>query len=167
MGGHLCLRAAAFEPRIKRVVSSGGAVDYWKIPGPFIRGLMKMFFHFENFTTKSLIKKMKKDEHHNWYVENSRYITKIDNHLDAMRKIFDMTSENMNPEKITQDVLLLTARNDHFIPIKMHKKQIKALKNAKSVTGKIYTKETNAHNHCQIGNIPLVCNDILKWIEEK
>jgi len=167
MGGHLCLRAAAFEPRIKRVVSSGGAVDYWKIPGPFIRGLMKMFFHFENFTTKSLIKKMKKDEHHNWYVENSMYITKIDKHLDAMRKIFDMTAENMNPEKITQDVLLLTARNDHFIPIKMHKKQVKTLKNAKSVTGKIYTKETNAHNHCQIGNIPLVCNDILKWIEEK
>jgi len=32
MGGYLCLRAAAFEPRIKRVVFSGGAVDYGEIP---------------------------------------------------------------------------------------------------------------------------------------
>lgn len=167
MGGHLCLRAAAFESRIKRVVSSGGAVDYWKILGPISRGLMKIFLHFENFTTKSLIKKMKKDEHHNWFVENSMYITKIDQPLKAMLKMFDMTKENMQPEKITQDVLILTARNDHFIPIKMHKKQIKALKNAKSVTGIIYTKEQSAHNHCQIGNIPLVCKDVIEWIEEK
>ena len=167
MGGHLCLRAAAFEPRIKLVVSSGGAVDYWKIMGPFSRGLMKMFLHFRNFTTKSIVKKMKKDAHHNWFVENSMYISKIDNPLDAMMKMFDMTAENSQPEKITQDVLLLTARNDHFIPIKMHKKTIKALKNAKSIKGIIYNKDTSAHNHCQIGNIPLVCKDVLNWLEEK
>jgi len=37
----------------------------------------------------------------------------------------------------------------------------------KSVKGIIYTKETSANNHCQIGNIPLVGKDILDWIEEK
>ena len=167
MGGHLCLRAAAFEPRIKRVITSGGAVDYWKIPGPISRGFLKLFLHFRNFTTKMLIKKMKKDEHHNWFVGNSMYITKINNPFDAMMKIFDMTEENIQPERITQDVLILSARNDHFIPIKMHKMMIKALKNAKSVKGIIYTKETQAHNHCQIGNIPLVCKDVLEWLEKE
>jgi hypothetical protein len=49
----------------------------------------------------------------------------------------------------------------------MHKMLIKELVNAKSVKGIIYDKETNAHNHCQIGNIPLVCKDILEWLEEK
>jgi hypothetical protein len=44
---------------------------------------------------------------------------------------------------------------------------IKALQNAQSVTGIIYNKETQAHNHCQIGNIPLVCNDVLDWLENK
>ena len=166
MGGHLCLRAAAFESRIKRVVTSGGAVDYWKIASPISRGFMKIFLHFENFTTKQLIKKMKKDEHHNWFAENSMYITKIDQPLKAMMKMFDMTTENSQPEKITQDVLILTARNDHFVPIKMHKMMIKSLKNAKSVTSRIYKKEDHAHNHCQIGNIPLACKDILDWIEK-
>jgi len=166
MGGHLCLRAAAFEPRIKRVVSSGGAVDYWRIPGFFSRGLLKIFLHFENFTTKALVKKMKRDEYHNWFTENSMYITKIDKPFNAMMKIFEMTKENIQPERITQDVLILTARDDHFIPIKMHKMLIKSLINAKSITGRIYTKEDHAHNHCQIGNIPLVCKDIIEWIEK-
>ena len=167
MGGHLCLRAAGFEPRIKRVISSGGAVDYWKIPGPISRGLMKIFISRRKFMTNALTKKMKKDEHHNWLVENSKFISKIDQPFDAMMKMFDMTEGNSQPSKITQDVLILSAKNDHFVPIKMHKMLIKKLTNAKSVKGIVYDKDTNANNHCQIGNIPLVCKDILNWLEEK
>jgi hypothetical protein len=110
---------------------------------------------------------MKKDEHHNWYVSNSKFITKIDDPLDAMMAIFKMTEENAQPEKITQDVLVLTGKKDHFIPFKLHKMLIKSLVNAKSVKGIIYTKETSAHNHCQIGNIPLLCKDVLEWLHEK
>jgi hypothetical protein len=167
MGGYLCLRAAAFESRIKRVISTGGAVDYWKIPGPISRGLLKLFMHFENFTTKALIKKMKKDEYHNWFAENSMYITKINNPFKASMKILDMNKENMHPENITQDVLLLSSTNDHFIPIKMHKMMINTLKNAGSVKGIIYDKKTNAHNHCQIGNLSIVCKDVLNWLNNK
>jgi alpha-beta hydrolase superfamily lysophospholipase len=166
MGGHLCLRAAAFEPRIKRVISSGGAIDYWKIMGPISRGLLKLFLNFRNFTTKSLFKKMKKDEYHNWFAENSMFISKIDHPLDAMLKMFEMNEENIQPQKVTQDVLLLSSRNDHFIPIKTHKITMNSLKNAKSFKGIIYTKETSAQNHCQIGNIPLVCKDVLTWLME-
>ena len=164
MGGHLCLRAAAFEPRIKNVVSSGGAIDYWKIPGPLSRGLLKFFLFFENFTNRAMVKKMKKDEYHNWFAENSMYISKIDNPLNASMQMLKMNVENIQPERVTQNVLILSGKNDHFIPIKMHKKTIKSLKNANSVKGIIYNKETNAHNHCQIGNIPLVCKDVLNWL---
>jgi pimeloyl-ACP methyl ester carboxylesterase len=167
MGGHLCLRAAAFEPRIKRVVSSGGAVDYWKIPGPISRGLMKFFMNRRKFMTKAIVKKMKKDEHHNWFAENSMFISKINQPFEAMMKMFDLNEENAQPKKITQDVLILTGRNDHFIPIKMHNITIKSLINANSVKGIIYTKETSAHNHCQIGNISLVCKDTLNWLKNQ
>jgi pimeloyl-ACP methyl ester carboxylesterase len=167
MGGHLCLRAAALDSRITKVITSGGAVDYWKIPGPLSRGLLKIFLKRRKFTTKALVKKMKKDEHHNWFVSNSKFITKTEDPLDAMMNIFKMTKENAQPEKITQDVLALSGKNDHLVPIKMHKLLIKELVNAKSVKGIIYDKETKAHNHCQIGNIPLLCKDILEWSKEK
>jgi pimeloyl-ACP methyl ester carboxylesterase len=166
MGGHLCLRAAAFDKRITKVITSGGAVDYWKIPNPISRSMLKFFIKRRKFTTKALVKKMKKDEYHNWYVSNSIFITKIDDPLDAMMTIFKMKKENAQPEKITQDVLILTGQKDHFIPIKLHKILIKSLVNAKSVKGIIYTKETSAHNHCQIGNIPLLCKDVLEWLGE-
>lgn len=166
MGGHLCLRAAAFESRIKRVISSGGAVDYWKIMGPISRGLLKFFMRFKNFTTKSLEKKMKKDEHHNWLAENSMYITKNDNPFDASMILLNMNEENARPDGISQDVLYLSSTKDHFIPLKMHKYALKKLKNVRSIKAIIYDKETSAHNHCQIGNIPLVCNDILYWLDE-
>ena len=166
MGGHLCLRAAAFEPRIKRVISSGGAVDYWKVTGPISRNLLKFFMNFDNFTTKSMKKKMKKDEYHNWLAENSMYITKINNPFKASMKMMDMNEKNSQPSRITQDVLILSSSEDHFIPMRMHNMLIDRLTNAKSVKGIIYTKETSAYNHCQIGNIPLVCGDIIKWLEK-
>ena len=109
---------------------------------------------------------MKKDEHHNWFAENSMFISKIDQPFDAMMKMFDLNEENAQPRKITQDVLVLTGINDHFIPKKMHKITIKSLTNANSVKGILYTKDTSAHNHCQIGNIPLVCKDILNWLNK-
>jgi hypothetical protein len=110
---------------------------------------------------------MKKDEFHNWFGENSMYITKIDDPFKASMKMLDMNEANIQPERITQDVLILTARNDHFIPIKMQNIMIKSLKNAKSVKGIVYTEETSANNHCQIGNIPLVCKDVIEWLEKK
>ena len=166
MGGHLCLRAAAFEPRITRIVSSGGAVDYWKIMNPVARGILSFFLHFKTFTTNMMIKKMKKDEHHHWFMENAMYITDINDPLQAMMKMMAMTEGNCQPKRITQDVLVLSGKNDHFIPIKMHKKTMNALTNAHSVEGIVYTKDRQAHNHCQIGNMPLVCKDILRWLEK-
>ena len=49
----------------------------------------------------------------------------------------------------------------------MHDRQVKALANAKSVTDRIFTKEDHAQNHCQIGNIDLALDIMVKWIDEK
>jgi len=42
MGGWFCLRAAAFEPRVKRVVASGGAIDYLEIVPAAIRWMFTL-----------------------------------------------------------------------------------------------------------------------------
>jgi hypothetical protein len=54
-----------------------------------------------------------------------------------------------------------------FAPLKLHYKQIEALKNAKSVTGRIFTKKEQAHKHCQIGNIGLALDVMSTWLAEK
>ena len=45
--------------------------------------------------------------------------------------------------------------------------QIKALTNAESVAARVFTKQEQAHNHCQIGNTGLALDVMVKWIEEK
>jgi hypothetical protein len=41
----------------------------------------------------------------------------------------------------------------------------KALKNARSVTGRVFTTHESGENHCQFGNIGLALNFIANWIE--
>jgi hypothetical protein len=59
------------------------------------------------------------------------------------------------------------ARFEDMKEVCVHDMQIKALTNAKSVTGRVFTKEEQAHNHCQIGNTGLALDVMLKWIDEK
>jgi hypothetical protein len=49
----------------------------------------------------------------------------------------------------------------------MHAKQVKALTNAKSVTARIFSKEEQAQNHCQIGNIGLALDVMVNWTKSK
>ena len=39
--------------------------------------------------------------------------------------------------------------------------------NAKSTTVKVFTKETQTQNHCQIGNFGLALDTMTTWIKEK
>ncbi len=168
MGGWLCFRAAAFEPRIERVIASGIAYDYLQFPNKIGQLLMKLFFkHLRNFTNKVTTKKMKKDEMHAWTIGNMMYIADKKTPMDAFDVVEQLNEKNLHSDLVKQDVLILTGREDHFIPFKMHDMQVKALTNARSVTARIFTKEEQAHNHCQIGNIGLALDVMVKWNEQK
>jgi len=168
VGGWLCLRAAAFEPRIKRVIASGHAIHYMEIPPAPIAWMFRFFMKFESLFNKSAYWKMERIFRMKWEISQTMHITKSETPFEAANKMaFALSRENMRPEKIKQDVLFFSGKDDHFIPIRLHKIQVAALLNAKSVTDKIFTKEEHAQNHCQIGNIKLALDTMLKWIEEK
>jgi pimeloyl-ACP methyl ester carboxylesterase len=168
MGGWFCFRAAAFEPRIKRVIASGIAFDYTQFPNIVAQKMMILFFkHLRNFTNKVTIKKMKKDGMHAWSIGNLMYISDRKTPMDAADVALQMNEKNLHSDLVKQDVLILTGREDHFIPFKMHARQVKALTNARSVTARIFTKEEQAQNHCQMGNIGLALDVMVKWIEKK
>lgn len=171
MGGWLCLRASAFEPRVKHVIADGHAIDYMKCYPYLIRMLhlwCKKQKRFEGFINKMAIKKAEEKNAQGWMTKQSMYITGIDNPMKTFEKVWlSMNETNMYSKRVFQDVLLLSGKNDHFISIRMHQKQIKALVNAKSVTDRIFAKKEQAQNHCQIGNVGLALEMILNWIAEK
>jgi hypothetical protein len=101
-----------------------------------------------------------------WFAAQLMYISKKEMPLDAFDTFIALCEENLCPELVKQDVLILSGRKDHFIPNKMHRKQLDVLSNAKSVTGRVFTKEEHAQNHCQIGNVGLALKVMVDWIQE-
>ena len=168
VGGWFCLRAAAFEPRIKKVIASGHAIHYMEIPPSPIAWMFEFFMKFENLFNKSAYWKMEKNPRMKWEISQTMHITKTETPFEGATKFnLCLSRKNMHAENINQDVLFFSGKEDCFIPIKMHKKQIKALINSKSVTDRIFTREDNAQNHCQVGNIGLALSTMVNWIENK
>ena len=168
MGGWLCLRAAAFEPRIKRVIAQSVSFDVIQYTNPIGQLLAKLFFRkFRKFTNNAMVKKMKKKQMYSWFVNNLMYITNKEVPIEGFDVLLQLNEENLHSDLVKQDVLVLTGRKDHMIPFKMHDMQVKALTDAKSVIDRIFTKEENAQNHCQIGNIGLALDVMVKWIDGK
>lgn len=87
--------------------------------------------------------------------------------MEALDIWLQLNKENIHSELVKQDVLYLHGRNDHFVSLKMYEMQMKALTNACSLTGKVFTEQEHAQNHCQIGNIGFALDTIINWLEEK
>jgi len=167
MGGWLSLRAAAFEPRIKRVIASSVSFDVNQYTNMVGQKLAKLFFKkFRRFTNNAVKRKMNKDLYYSWFMNHLMFVTNKDVPIEALDVLVQFSEENLHSDLIKQDVLILTGRNDHMVPFKMHELQVKALTNAKSVTARVFTKEESAQNHCQIGNVGMALNTMIEWIEK-
>jgi alpha-beta hydrolase superfamily lysophospholipase len=167
MGGWLALRAAAFESRIKRVIASSVSFDvmqYTNIVGQLVAKLLLK--HFRNFTNNAMVKKMKKNLTYSWFANNLMYMTNKEVPIEAFDVLLQFNEENLHSDLVKQDVLILTGKEDHLVPFKMHRMQVNALTNAESVTARVFTEEENAQNHCQVGNIGLKLDVARKWIEK-
>jgi alpha-beta hydrolase superfamily lysophospholipase len=168
MGGWLCLRAAAFEQRIKRVIPWSVSFDvtqYTNIVGQKLASLLMR--KFRNFTNNTMVKKMNKNLEYSWFVNNLMYITNKEAPIEAFDILMEFNEENLHSDLVKQDVLILTGREDHLVPFKMHDMQVTALTGAHSVTPRVFTKEEQAQNHCQIGNLGLALAVMRQWIKQK
>jgi uncharacterized protein YchJ len=100
-----------------------------------------------------------------WMIGNLMYIANAKEPIEGTDLMLKHNATNLHSDLMRLDVLILTGKNDHIGPFKMHGMQVKALTNAKSVTARVFTEEDQAQNHCQIGNIGLALDVMLNWID--
>jgi pimeloyl-ACP methyl ester carboxylesterase len=168
MGGYLCIRAAALEQRITQVIASGIAYDYMQFLGPVGQAIAKLFFtRLRGFSDWSARAKMKFDPAHRWSIGNLMYITGVKRPNAAMDFVMQLNEKNLLSWLVEQDVLILSGNEDHFIPLKMHDMQVRALTHARSVKGRIFGREEHAQNHCQVGNTGLALKVMCEWLDER
>jgi pimeloyl-ACP methyl ester carboxylesterase len=166
MGGYWCLRAAAFEKRIKRVIAFPPLYDWMESTSSFNKKLVNVMMKWDWLMNRSIRLKMRSPlmEH---VVNQTLFITGKKTLVDVVRWEMAMNKEHLHSELVDQDVLLLAGENDFFQPITLYHKQIRAIKNAKSITGRIFTGVDGAENHCGIGNMGLPLEVMVKWLEQK
>ncbi len=66
---------------------------------------------------------------------------------------------------VGQDVLLIAAAEGHYVPLHQFYDQIRSLSQVRSLTARLFTRQEEAQNHSQVGNIGLSLRVITDWIE--
>ena len=60
----------------------------------------------------------------------------------------------------------MAGSKDHNVPMEQWHDQIRMLKNARSITARLFTQSESAQNHCQVGNYSLSLRTIVNWLDE-
>ena len=170
MGGCLVLRAATCEPRIDRVIAYNIYPDALDVN---LRQLSWLKRHsltvLLKLRAKAVVNRMadsiaRTSPVAEWGIAQGMHVTGTSSPYDYLKEIEKYTTTDVSPQ-ITQDVLLLAGNADHFVPLEHFYRQIRMLKNARSITARLFTEKENAGNHCQIGNYGLALKTIVNWID--
>jgi pimeloyl-ACP methyl ester carboxylesterase len=170
MGGYMVLKAAAYEPRIKRAVAWDilfNGFDIWigKLE-PFERILLSLLFQLQAAPVINALiaQAMKKSMVVDWGIRQSMLIMGASTPYEYLQKLRTSYPDDFFP-LVRQDVLLLAGSEDFGIPLEQFYRQIEVLKNVRSLTARLFTREEQAQNHCQVGNLELALDVIINWIE--
>jgi pimeloyl-ACP methyl ester carboxylesterase len=166
LGGYLGARAAAFEPRIKRLFFFNVRYNFFDGITRWMPGLLRRIFML-CFNTKAdwaingiMNGLMKKKLGIKWLITHGMFVLGVKSPYEYYRAISRYTMEKIG-HRITQDCLLLLGEKDHYIPFKHLELTQKALVNAKSVRSRVFTVAEGGEQHGQLGNIQLVVDEIL------
>lgn len=170
LGGYLAARAAAFETRISRVVLYDIVYDLYGAvtsKNPKIRNWV--FNLLLKAKAKKTINRMEKKIRSSslfadWMIGQGCHVFGVSDLYSYVIAQKKYNTKDISP-LIKQDVLLMAGEEDIYTIY--FDRQRKALKNARSVEGRIFTKEENASHHCQVGNLRLAIGYILEWVERK
>ncbi len=170
LGGYLAPRAAAYDRRIQRVVMYDLIYDFYgsithKMGEKKARFFDYMTAHPRNILWKWLEKKLNENIFLHWLLGQGYAIYE---NVHTPCEYFNCIKQYNTREisgMITQDVLVLAGTGDLYTIY--YEDQLKALTNARSVTGRLFTEAECADHHCQIGNLKLALETIEGWIESK
>jgi len=171
MGGCLAVRAAAYEPRVRRVVCNDCATDciditFRQMTDAQHKELSALLEVDADHVIDGVFRRaMKKSLVVEWGVQQGMLVSGTDSPSAWLHSLAPYRTDDVSP-LLEQDVLLLGGSEDHFVPRHQFYDQIGTLTNARSVTARLFTRHEQAHEHCQVGNSGLQFRVIKDWLEE-
>jgi pimeloyl-ACP methyl ester carboxylesterase len=169
MGGCFALRAAAYEPRIQRVIAYDVFYDWMDTTFEKLKPVAPLLKFLLNSGASGsfdllLAGIMKKSPLFDWAMHQAMLVLGASTSYQVFQKSRPFTTQDISP-LVKQDTLLMAGSEDNLIPLSHFYQQIAALKNARSLTARLFTRAEHAQNHCQVGNLRLAVDTITSWID--
>jgi pimeloyl-ACP methyl ester carboxylesterase len=169
LGGGLVVRAAAFEPRIRRVVCMDILCDFLDVLarqiGPGVGAPLRVLLALR---AKGIVNAIARSAAARkpvaaWGMQQGMHVTGTSTPYDFLRATRSYSTRRVS-HRVTADVLLLAGADDHYVPVSQLARQATSLDQARSVTTRTFTAAEHADNHCQVGNIGLAVRTIQGWL---
>ena len=170
MGGYFAIRAAAFEPRVQRAVAYDVFFDAFdcnlRLMPASARLLLPVLLRLKLDVLVNALARhaARRSLLIGWGLDQAMHVTGTATPAAYLHAIHRYTAADVS-SRVTQDVLLLAGNEDHYVPVAQFYEQIAALKNARSLTARVFTRAESAQNHCQAGNYGLAFQVIAAWLE--
>lgn len=170
MGGYFAIRSAAFEPRVQRVIAYDIFFDSFEcnlrqMPDSLRNALIVLLrLKLDGLVNALARRAARRSMVIGWGLHHAMHVTGTSTPVEYLRAIQRYTTAKISG-RVTQDVLLLAGSEDHYVPLDQLHQQIQALKNARSVTARLFTRAESAQNHCQVGNYGLVFRVMTAWLD--
>jgi alpha-beta hydrolase superfamily lysophospholipase len=171
LGGYLAPRAAAFEPRVKRLIAWGPMYDFIDCFRPRMgeetfAGLISMIDAGEaGLINEILMTRMEDDSTAKWSMAHGMHTCGGHSPFDFLTWARTLNLKDVS-HLIEQDTLIIAGTKDHLVPHEQVWQQAAALTNAHSVTVRICTEYEDASEHCQVTNTSLVIAEIVSWMDK-
>ncbi|GAF40825.1 hypothetical protein FC83_GL001452 [Agrilactobacillus composti DSM 18527 = JCM 14202] len=170
LGGYLAMRAAAFEPRIEKVI----AFDvYYSMLDSFTMKLPKQALaiiekinnpiiatEINHKLALAAIKNVDLD----FKIRKGNEIMATSKASDLIKSVKKYTLKGVE-DKITQAVLLLAGDHDMYVPTPTLAYEANLLINAKSVTKQMFDEKSGGERHCQVGNKSVAFDKIIQFLK--
>ncbi|MBW0112054.1 alpha/beta fold hydrolase, partial [Pseudonocardia sp. KRD-182] len=170
MGGGLAVRAAAFEPRVRRIVCDDVLFDFLdaalqQVPA-VLRGVLAGLLRTgADAAVDALVHRaMRRRPVLEWGLHQGMHVFGVDTPAAFLRTAARYRTADYSP-RVTADALLLAGAEDHYVPLRQFHRQLAALTGARSVSGHVLTRADHAQDHCHIGNIGLSIDLIVSWLD--
>jgi pimeloyl-ACP methyl ester carboxylesterase len=169
LGGGLVIRAAAFEPRVRRVIAydimTNGLECFLRpLPPPAQKEILDWIdIGNEGAVDKFFADAMAKSLLLDWMVKLAIHNTGLKTPYEMLRHYQKYETAGISPQ-LTQDVLLMAGAEDHYIPVHQLPDQIATLTHVRSLTARLFTRAEQAQNHVQVGNMGLAFRTMIDWM---
>jgi hypothetical protein len=168
-GGYLSIRAAAFEPRIKHIISlpttySGLDMTLKQMRPGKAQELVSLFKAGDRKGAEALVAVERLPSSvFDWCITQGMHITGTKTPFDFLSAIALHSLDGIL-HHVKQDILLTEAEQDHlFNPGWIHR-TMRELVCARSITARVFTAREGGEQHCQVGNSALAREEVIRWL---